>query len=276
MRRAACQARERPVLADCAAMAHLTTSDGLQLAYTYDDSAPAEAPTVVLLHGFAVPSHLTWEITGIADALADAGRRTLQLDARGHGDSDGPVDATYGEARMAQDVRELLDHLELGAVDLVGHSMGAITALLVAASDPRVRRLSLSGVGDGVLEVGGLDQRQMPGELLAQGLRAATDEEVEHPLGSAWRSFARTLDGNLPALAAQAAAMHTGGVDLGAIMASAQLLLGSADNLAAQPERLAEALGGAPIVLLEGADHLGTPTHPEFAERLIAFLGRAD
>ncbi len=131
---------------------------------------------------------------------------------------------------MAQDVRELLDHLELGAVDLVGHSMGAITALLVAASDPRVRRLSLSGVGDGVLEVGGLDQRQMPGELLAQGLRADTDEEVEHPLGSAWRSFARTLDGNLPALASQAAAMHTGGVDLGAIMASAQLLLGSADN----------------------------------------------
>lgn len=258
-------------------MAHLTTSDGLTLHYEYDDSAPGDLPPVVLLHGFAVPSALTWGVTGIADALADAGRRTLQLDARGHGESDGPTDpARYGEARMALDVRELLDHLALGAVDVVGHCMGAVTALLVAASDPRVRRLSLSGVGEGILECGGLDQRQLPSALLAQGLGADSDEAVEHPLGAAWRSFARTLDGNLPALAAQATAMHTSGVNLDAIVATTQLLIGSADNLAANPERLADAIGGAAVVRLPEADHLGTPAHEAFAEELIRFVGSAD
>ncbi len=169
----------------------------------------------------------------MVDGLADADRQTLMIDARGHGGSDKPHDpARYGEARMARDVRELIDELELESFDLVGYSMGAVTALLIAADDPRVRRLVVGGVGAGVLEIGGLDQRELPPALLVPAFLADDPATIEHPFGQAWRSFADTIDADVKALAAQAQAMHTAGVDLSAIRAPTLILIGDRDNLA--------------------------------------------
>lgn len=258
-------------------MSRFTTSDGIAIAYDYDDSAPAgDLPPVVLLHGFAVDAKMLWNATGVADALADADRRTLVIDARGHGESDKPADPSrYGEARMAQDVRELVDELSLASYDLVGHSMGAVTAMLLASRDRRVRRLVVSGVGAGIVEVGGLDTRELPPGILATAFLAEHPSQIDHPLGQAWRSFATTIGADLPALAAQAQAMHHGGVALSAIVAPTLVLAGERDNLATRPEVMADQLPEARIVKLPGADHLGTPTHPDYLPALLAFVGEA-
>ncbi|MFE0020243.1 alpha/beta fold hydrolase [Amycolatopsis sp. NPDC059021] len=97
---------------------------------------PAGQP-VVLLHGLG-SSAATWDT--FAAALAEAGRRAIALDARGHGGSSRP--GSYSLELMIGDVLAFLDHRGLDEVDLVGHSMGGSVAQLFAAGHPgRVRRL---------------------------------------------------------------------------------------------------------------------------------------
>jgi pimeloyl-ACP methyl ester carboxylesterase len=104
-------------------------------------SAP-EAPPVVLLHGTGATAR-TWDV--VAGVLS-ATRHALAVDLRGHGESDWP--GRYSMSVMAQDVGALLDRLGLGPVDLVGHSLGGLVALRVAAAHPaEVRRLVLEDVG---------------------------------------------------------------------------------------------------------------------------------
>ena len=100
------------------------------------------APPVMLLHGTGATAR-TWDAVA---AELSATRRVIAVDLRGHGESDWP--GAYSIALMAQDITALLDRLVLGQVDLVGHSLGGLVALRVAAASPaEVRRLVLEDVG---------------------------------------------------------------------------------------------------------------------------------
>lgn len=253
-------------------MARFTTSDGVAIHYDFDDSAPAGLPPVVLQHGFAVSAQLNFGGPGLIDGLADAGRRTLAVDARGHGESDKPeVPAAMGEARMAQDTKELLDHLEIERYDLIGYSMGAVISVLLASEDPRVRRMVIGGVGAGIVELGGIDQRELPPELIIAAMDADTPAEIEHPLGQAWRAFADTVEAHRPSLAAQAAAMHQAPIELEHIKAATLVLVASRDGLANRPEVLTAAIPGAKLTILDG-DHLTVVRNPAFVPAIVDFL----
>jgi pimeloyl-ACP methyl ester carboxylesterase len=84
----------------------------------------------------------TWDV--VAAALG-TDRDVLALSLRGHGDSDWP--GAYGIDVMTADVERALDGWGRGPVDLVGHSLGGLVAMLVAARRPdQVRRLVLEDV----------------------------------------------------------------------------------------------------------------------------------
>lgn len=105
-------------------------------------SASTPAPPVVLLHGTGATAR-SWDT--VARALSTT-RPVVAVDLRGHGESSWP--GRYSVELMAQDVGALLDRLGLGAVDLVGHSLGGLVALQVAVASPTaVRRLVLEDVG---------------------------------------------------------------------------------------------------------------------------------
>src|SRR5262245_58522586 len=125
--------------------------DGVEIAFLDE----GKGDPIVLVHGFASTAEVNWRYPGWIATLTAAGRRVIALDNRGHGASSKLYDAAaYHTARMAEDVRALLDHLDLARADVMGYSMGArLTALVAVASTGRFARavvggLSMEAVGD--------------------------------------------------------------------------------------------------------------------------------
>jgi pimeloyl-ACP methyl ester carboxylesterase len=100
-----------------------------------DDSAPA----IVFVHG-NVSSSLFWQDVMLA---VPAEYSVWAIDLRGFGDSEtAPVDATRGLKDFSDDVAAAIEALGLGAVHLVGWSMGGGVAMQYAL-DHSVRSLTL-------------------------------------------------------------------------------------------------------------------------------------
>jgi pimeloyl-ACP methyl ester carboxylesterase len=113
------------------------TRPGGRIAYDVDGTGPL----VMLVPGMG---DLRATYRFVAPALREAGYRVAATDLRGHGDSDTSF-ATYGDAETAADVGALIAELGGPAV-IVGNSMGAGAAVIVAAEHPDlVRGLVLVG-----------------------------------------------------------------------------------------------------------------------------------
>jgi pimeloyl-ACP methyl ester carboxylesterase len=96
-------------------------------------------PPVVLLHGL-MTSGACW--TPLARAL-EKDYDVIMPDARGHGNS-GVPDRGYRYGNLAADVMSFIDVLGLATPVVVGHSMGGMTAAMVANQSPkRLRGLIL-------------------------------------------------------------------------------------------------------------------------------------
>jgi pimeloyl-ACP methyl ester carboxylesterase len=94
---------------------------------------------LVLLHGL-LGSGRNWQTAGAGLAEAAGGRDVWAVDLRNHGKSPWNDVMTYDA--MVADVLAWLDARGLGAVDLMGHSMGGKVAMVLACRHPeRVRRL---------------------------------------------------------------------------------------------------------------------------------------
>lgn len=110
-----------------------------RLTFAYRAAGRPHDPPMVLLHGMGEGA-ASWE--PVLASLAGLGYRAIALDARGHGDSDRP--GSYSYELLRDDVLAVLDALDIHRCVLVGHSMGATTAGLVAAAAPhRVTALIL-------------------------------------------------------------------------------------------------------------------------------------
>lgn len=90
---------------------------------------------LLLLHGLG-SSGQDWEL--VAPQLA-AHHRVVVPDVRGHGRSDKPP-GEYGVPLFARDIAAFCDRLGLGAVNVVGLSMGGMIAFELAVSRPDLVR----------------------------------------------------------------------------------------------------------------------------------------
>lgn len=102
----------------------------------YYEIAGRGAP-LVLIHGFPLDASM-WEAQ-FAAFVRDF--RVLRYDVRGFGRSSVPADQPYSHA---VDLRALLDHLDMGAVHLIGLSMGGQIALDFALAYPERARTLVS------------------------------------------------------------------------------------------------------------------------------------
>lgn len=122
-------------------MPHITTPDGTRLYY---EEAGAGSP-VIFVHEYA-GDHRTWEPQLRYFAR---GHRCITLSQRGYPPSDVPDDpARYGQNIARDDILAVLDALRIDRAHIVGHSMGAYTALHVGIVAPQ-RCLSVVAAGCG-------------------------------------------------------------------------------------------------------------------------------
>ncbi len=112
-------------------------ADGTELAYSVQGNG---APLVCVPGGPMRAAAYLGTLGGLS-----ASRQLIMLDLRGTGRSAVPADpASYRCDRLTDDVGALLDHLDVGAVDLLAHSSGANIAVQYAARWPqRISRLVL-------------------------------------------------------------------------------------------------------------------------------------
>jgi len=99
--------------------------------------------TALFLHGLTQQSHA---FDAVAARLIRR-HRCLALDFRGRGESEW-ADGTYVIPQYVADALALLDELELGAVHVVGTSLGGLVGLSLASVAPeRLRSLVLNDIG---------------------------------------------------------------------------------------------------------------------------------
>jgi non-heme chloroperoxidase len=120
-------------------MSYLTTNDGTQIYYTDQGSGQP----IVFSHGWPLSSD-AWQVE--LKVFADAGYRTIAHDRRGHGNSS----KTYTGNDMttyASDLAQLIEHLDLRDVVLVGHSTGGGEVVRYAAqfANGRVAKIVTAG-----------------------------------------------------------------------------------------------------------------------------------
>ena len=122
-------------------MPHITTRDGTRL---YVEEAGQGTP-VIFVHEYA-GDFRTWEPQMRFFSRA---HRCVTYAQRGYPPSDVPTDpARYGQDLARDDVVAVMDALRIDKAHVVGHSMGALTALLVGLKYPE-RCLSVTAAGCG-------------------------------------------------------------------------------------------------------------------------------
>ena len=141
--------------------------------------------------------NIDWVRSGILDRLLDEGYRVVGYDARGHGLSDKPhgFDIYDGDT-LPNDARALLDELGIDSCVLVGFSLGARTALRVAALDDRVTAVVALGSGELRLQRAQRGMSMVPDAMLTDDPESIEHESIRH-----FREMADAIHADREALA---------------------------------------------------------------------------
>ena len=249
------------------------SSEGVRIAYI--DEPPeggGNGDPVLLIHGFASNHAVNWVFPHWVKTLRAAGRRVIAFDNRGHGRSEAlyrPED--YAIALMAGDARNLLDHLGIAQADVMGYSMGARIAAVLALTQPeRVRSLILGGIGDNLVECAGL------GPAIAEAMEAPSVDALTNQAAKTFRLFAETTKSDLQALAAccRGARLRLSVAEVGRLNLPVLVAVGTKDYVAGDPQRLAAMLPAGHALAIPQRDHNRSVGDIVFKKAAVEFLGQ--
>ncbi len=158
-----------------------------------------QGPPILLAHGLTGNTAF-WRGYGYVDQLRN-GYTVILFDARGHGQSDKPLEtAAYDYRLMVGDILAVLDALAINRTHYWGYSMGGVNGFFLASQYPE-KLISLIGGGVNPTHVPAEDQNPSP--LLGffqQGVEEgieATIEAMRSAFGSltpAYEARLRTLE----------------------------------------------------------------------------------
>jgi len=257
-----------------------TRINDIQLAYT--DTGIGRP--VVLIHGYPFNRSLwTEQIPALSNSY-----RVIIPDLRGFGETD----ASEGAAtmnRMAQDVAELMDQLEIPRAVIGGLSMGGYVALAFYKQFPsRVRGLILADTrAEADTEEGKQTRAQQAEKALAEGMAGIADAMLPKLLTPDTVSkhpeivlFVRDMmlkmkpEGAAAALRGMAEREDQTPL-LSQISVPTLILVGAEDAITpvADSEKMHRAIAGSRLVVLENAGHVSNIERTQqFNDALLEFL----
>jgi pimeloyl-ACP methyl ester carboxylesterase len=244
---------------------------GARIAYIDEPAAGADSgEPILLIHGYASSHAVNWVFPQWVKTLTATGRRVVAFDLRGHGRSEKLYDPErYHTSLMAEDARALLDHLGLPRADVMGYSMGArVTAFLAKAHPKRVRAAILGGLGHHLVEGNGLPIG------IADAMEAPSAATLTDPMQKMFRQFAEATKSDLKALAAcmRGARQTLTEAEVGQIKVPVLVAVGTEDDVAGDPERLAAMFPAARALAIPGRDHNRAVGDRVYKEGVIEFL----
>lgn len=259
-------------LSDLSAMPapqRVVAGEGVGLA-TYSWGDP-DAPTVLMVHGFASSIRDNWVMTGWVRMLQRAGFRVLGVDQRGHGLSEKPHEPeAYAVRMLASDLETVLDTYLIDEAFYIGYSLGARVGWEVLRDlGERIPRAVLGGVPDGV-PLARLDIGQVR-RYIADGT-PVTDARTQ-----AYIALTERVPGNdVRALLALAEGLRaSGSIDPDSADAPEQPVLfatGSEDAVIAGSRALAAACPQGRFFEIPGRHHFNAPGSREFRAAGLEFL----
>ena len=104
--------------------------NGVKLAYS--EMGNTDGEPLLLIHGYTDNSR-SWSL--LAPHLNLRDYHVYAIDLRGHGKSSAP-ECCYTYPELANDAYLFMEAMKIGKADVVGHSLGSLTAQLLAAQHP--------------------------------------------------------------------------------------------------------------------------------------------
>ncbi len=229
-----------PVCADLDVELSRLDVPGGPLAVLRAEPAVRTRSTVLLVPGYTGSKE---DFRLLVTPLVEAGHPVVLLDQRGQHQSPGLHDLqAYTTAALGADLLAVVDELREGPVHLVGHSFGGLVARAAVLQRPEAfRSLVLMGSGPAGLTGPRVDVLPLMRPLAEQGMPA-----VVAAVDSLNEGDARWL-----ALDASTQCFLRDRL----LASSARALLGMADSLVGEPDRVAELRAtGLPVLVLHGED----------------------
>ncbi|WP_373505443.1 alpha/beta fold hydrolase [Aestuariivirga sp.] len=176
---------------------HIATADGVRI-YARDHAPDAEGLTPALCLPGLTRNAKDFET--IVPHLSRT-RRVISIDFRGRGRSDRADPATYRPDQEVADTLQVLDHLGIDKVAIVGTSRGGIAAMVMAARAlPRIAGVVFNDIGPKIDKAGllririylGSDPRFTGWDQAVQILKA-TNPGFPSLHNEQWMAFARRV-----------------------------------------------------------------------------------
>lgn len=254
------------------------------IALQYVEHGAGGAGPVVLLHGFPLAGRMWDELVA---ALADR-YHLIVPDLRGHGASEAP-EGPYEMADHAADVLALLDRLGVQQAVPIGLSMGGYITMQLLAREPE--RIRAAVLADTMGSADAPERRQARAEqaevIRAQGLAPFAEMVLPRMFAPAtfrdrpdlverFRELILSQRPEAVIAALQGLAARPDMLDALRAVRCPTLIVVGAEDAATTPEdgrRLAEAIPGARLVLIDGAGHMSNWEQPEaFNQAVRSFL----
>ncbi len=250
-----------------------------------------KGPAVVLIHGYPL-SDAMWEYQN--HALLDAGYRVIGITLRGFGQSDKPY-GKYDYDQFADDIKAVLDKLDIQNATLGGHSMGGAIALHYAAkfNGAHISKLALFSAAapvhtkradypypfftkEDISKWVALNNSDRPGLLAALGTRFTLDGTTVSPGIGGWL-YGIELQSSSYAMEQALIALRDEDLrgDLPKIKMPTLIFSARQDRIVshALAEQMNKAIAGSQLVVFEKSGHAGfVEEKDKFNAEFIKFL----
>lgn len=259
--------------------------NGFMMNYALE--GPAEAPVVVMSHSLGVSLSL-WDQQVLPLAK---NYRVLRYDARGHGGSEAPGDA-YSMNDLVDDVRALLNALDIKRVHFVGLSMGGMIGQLFALKYPAMlASLVLCDTTSRVTEpnppVDTWDKRIQ--DIKAGGIEGIVEPALQRQFTAPYRAAQPAMMDRMRAIIRQTSPLGYMGCihaiktvyttnRLEEIQAPTLVIVGDQDKITpiAAAQKIHDRIKGSELLIIPSASHLSNVEQADlFNEAITTFLGKA-